>query len=633
MADQVYDVLSTRGAPVTRWQTLALSDAPWLKLIEKPVKGIDAIVTFVDTIAGIATAYANLLAKLATDLTDPEKLGITAAISTIRAMLKDLAGPAGAGVHVIAFDAMPSLDPELTPAINVFGDIDSLLKKPAGKLANVAMGIRGTAGGGGNAGFMGQLTQSLEDDMDTFRPQYDDDAYMAGVLLYFGSETFQDLLTVIAKLATLFSDGKRPGPLDEALKSIPLPNFPAIQNLRTELTPYKTGETKPILTFKLSDMTANFGGRTPEPPFLAVKFAWDSILSYYYTSPYPDENGDAVKFKIKDVVLYGDKAPLPVNDPVELAKRKILTMPFKTFMSFVSVNGFASPGLWYFGASLEVYRVTKMGEAESEDTLAEQVSLAEVVQTSLFIPEDSSGLSRQGPSPNWSAMRPIAIIPALRDITIEIEAFLDQLEKYLGSKSDQIKKYIEAVTTWVNDYIAWIQELTTTLLKLIKALLDWPKSVFAGAHAFAGKGGNSFMVNSIGKALFDTSDTGRPPFDTGTEAVYGIIAVAGSETPGKIQNLMTFFELLFNVKFGENGEVVQSFKEIGNATLDAIASLDVALSSISNEIAIYDDSLQLQEQTDALSTNDTTTGTTTETKKLAFDIQMNPSTYAEGCKC
>jgi hypothetical protein len=163
--------------------------------------------------------------------------------------------------------------------------------------------------------------------------------------------------------------------------------------------------------------------------------------------------------------------------------------------------------------------------------------------------------------------------------------------------------------------------MTTALLNLLQALKDWPDDVFAGVHTFAGKGGNTFMLNSIGQALFDTSDAERPPFDTGTEAVYGIIMVAGSETPGKIESLKTFFENLFNTTFSATGEFAVAGKTVESAIQAAIASIDRVTAETEEEIQLYDNMMPKKPE-------DVVTPATPEP---AFDAQMQPSGFAEGC--
>jgi hypothetical protein len=622
---------NTSGAAIipasTRWASLNL-EAPFIKALEPPLKKIDSLVSTVDTIAGVVKTYLNILSKLSTDLLDPSKMGLKATIAAIRAMLEDISGPQAMGVHVIAFPALPSIDPALTPGLMSFSsnpgdDLNAMLAAPGGKLKNVVLGIRGTAGGGGNAGFLQQLNSSLSDDLDSFRPQYDGDAYMAGMVMYFGSETFNSLVSLMAKLAIIFSDAKKPGPLDESLKSLTLPNFPAIRNLKAELTPQFSGTTEAINQIEVSrGPDALAAGKTTEKPFLGVKVSWDTIPSRYYVSPYPGHDGKRIKFKVKNVVLYGDKAPLPTNDPVELEKKRITSTPFAPYTSYVSAAGFKEPGFWYIGAALEVWGVKTEGATEADDILVDQLPLTmTIAQTSLDIPIDPTGPARQGPSPNWIAIRPLALIPALRDLVLGIEDFLDQLEKFIESKSSELQKYIKAITAWVDDYVTWVQSMTTALLNLLQALKDWPDDVFAGVHTFAGKGGNTFMLNSIGQALFDTSDAERPPFDTGTEAVYGIVMVAGSETPGKIESLKTFFENLFNTTFSATGEFAVAGKTVESAIQAAIASIDRVTAETEEEIQLYDNMMPKKPE-------DVVTPAAPEP---ASDAQMQPSGFAEGC--
>lgn len=611
----------TSDLKTSRWVSIKWGDSDLIRGIQKPVKAVVKIVDTIDIVASLAKTYLNIISKLAVDLLDTEQLALKATIETIRAILEDLTGPNAAAIHAIFFPALPSIDPALTPGLTFFeknpgSDLNSFLSTPTGKLANVALGIRGTAGGGGNAGFMGQLALSLQDEEDSLRPQYDEDAHVAGVLLYFGSKTFNSLLTLIAKLSILFSDTHRPGPIDEALKSLTLPDFPALKNLRADLTIEKTGTTEFAQKIALSDSFSEDAEK--ESPPIAVRFSWDTIPSRYFVSPYPDEKGNKVKYKVTDVIVFGDKAPLPLNDPEVMLTKELYRFDFQPFTSEVGVGRFEEPGLWYFAVALAMHQVT----AEGPETLS-SVSLPlsmTTATTTLYIPDEPYGVPRQGPSPNWhiAGYSPLAMIPGIRDTVLSFESFLDQLEQYNSSKSSEIEQYIEAINAWTQNYISWVQEVAHTVERIITALNNWPIDVFAGCHPFAGKGGNSYMVNEIGKALFDQTDPGRPPFDTGTEAVYGMVLMAGSESAGKIQKFCKLMSMLFNVTFSESGEFTQSGQAAASAIQAAISSIDKVSAQVDAEIAFYDN---MQPGAEASAT----------VALPAFDTQLQPSTEAEGC--
>lgn len=612
----------------SRWASLAIGDAALLKAIEDPINQIQRIISAVDSLATILKTIVETIAKLATEGIDVVKTTVHETISMINAVLEDFTGPAGLGVHVIGIPALPSLEPRLTKALVTFeskpgDDLAEMLSQKVGPLGNVMLGIRGTAGGGGNAGFFQQLNASLDDEEDGFRPQYSSDAYVAGVLFYFGCETFHSLLTLIAKIAVLLSDPYKPGPFSDILNTFSLPNFPALRNFRAEATTCKTGSTE-VLNATRADPTLSklLHLDTDATPLYGVKFSWDPIPSSYVPTPYPGPGGRPLKYKITKVRLFGDTKPLPLNSPLEMDKKSLRNPEneeFQPFRSEIITAPLEEPGHWYFAACLHVQQVLQENPEVLGDPLPDRMTM---VTTTFDIPADPPGVGRQGPSPNWYAVRPTALIPALRDLVLEIKDFLNQLDQFVSSTADDLQKFVEEVSKWITDYIEWAQKLADALLRILDSLKDWPTDVYAGMHPFYGKGGNNLIRNEIGKALFDSSDQGRPAFDTGTEAVYGIMFVVGSETVGKIEKWKNFMKLLFNVEFGENGVFTQTM-DTGGATIQAaIDSIDRALATTNDEIAFLNnmqkDTLGVQEQA--------------VTTPPAFDEQMQPAIESAGCR-
>lgn len=612
----------------SRWASIDIGDSDLLKAIEDPVTQIQRIISALDSFATILKTIIETIAKLTTEGIDVVKTTVHETIEMIRAVLEDFTGPEGLGVHVIGIPALPSLEPRITKALVSFeskpgDDLAGMLSQKVGPLGNVMLGVRGTAGGGGNAGFFHQMNASIDDEEDGFRPQYSDDAYVAGVLFYFGCETFHSLLTLIAKLATLLSDPQKPGPFSDILNTFSLPNFPALRNFKAETTTCNTGSTEVLNDTRADPVLSKLLHLDTEAqPFHGVKFSWDPIPSSYVPTPYPGPDGKPLTYKITKVRLFGDTKPLPLNSPLKM-EEKSLRLPeneeFHPFRSEIITKPLKVPGHWYFAACLHVQQVLQENPEVLGSPLPDRMTM---VTTAFDIPADPPGVGRQGPSPNWYAIRPTALIPAVRDLVLEVEDFLKQLDQFVGSTADDLKKFVDDVSNWITDYIEWAQKLADTILRILDALQGWPVDVYAGMHPFYGKGGNNCIRNEIGKALFDSSDQGRPPFDKGTEAVYGIMFVVGSETVGKIERWKAFMKALFNVEFGENGVFTQIMDTGGSTIQAAIDSIDRVLATTNDEINFLDnmqkDDLGIQEQA--------------VTIPPAFDEQMQPATESAGCR-
>jgi len=102
--------------------------------------------------------------------------------------------------------------------------------------------------------------------------------------------------------------------------------------------------------------------------------------------------------------------------------------------------------------------------------------------------------------------------------------------------------------------------------------------VYIGAYAFVGKGGNNFFVNELGKALNDTNDPNRPPFDQGSEVVTGFVLMAGSATAGKLAAFKTLLDFLFF----SSGSQMESAAAAAYAA--AAASIDTGIEAVQREI-------------------------------------------------
>jgi len=156
----------------------------------------------------------------------------------------------------------------------------------------------------------------------------------------------------------------------------------------------------------------------------------------------------------------------------------------------------------------------------------------------------------------------------MSDLVNRIYQFLDVLERRCDGKASKLQKYIEALKAEVDRYIALAREVTA-LIRQIVDLMTFP-DVYIGAYTFAGKGGNSYLVNAIGRALKDTSDPNRPPFDQGDELVAGFVLMAGAATAGKLTAFSTLLELLFQAEGSRATNYIGAAIDSINAATEAV---------------------------------------------------------------
>ena len=193
---------------------------------------MQAAISAVETIVSITKTVADFIVKFYFELENVNVQILKAAISTLRAAIKDLTETSGAyGLFV----PMHIIDPYSwtgDPQTFYLGNRDTLgfpfLETSTGE----DYISRPEGGSAGNYGFYATVAESLADQQDILRPQFDQDAYVASVVMLFGSDTYMELVLLAKKLMRLF---KLPGvDLDNA--EIPTPRDLTARVVPTPLT-------------------------------------------------------------------------------------------------------------------------------------------------------------------------------------------------------------------------------------------------------------------------------------------------------------------------------------------------------------------------------------------------------------
>lgn len=523
------------------WQSWNLKDSVAIETLNAIEGAISPVTTTLESILNIVKAIAEFVKSLIVDIPDLETAALKAAIETIRAIMQDLVGDAGCyflpvPVRLKNLVAEETLVFDPTPGGAEAADASNLFLPPVG------------GGAAGNYGFMKDVVESLSDANDILRPQFDHDAYVAGMVVVAGAESYLDIIPLIEKLKRLLSGKKKSG----AGEGMASPDFPACRGLQAEIVPSVIGQLQKIQNRKE-------GGGSTHP--YAVKLSWDlpDRIQVY-------RQGDwRYTFTVDKVVVFRSETEFTkYTNPEGLRQtHKLKEFDYDGLLSDFYDDSIELGRTYYYGVG---YAVTGVSELNGEEVNSVEFPASADAVTSIVVPVEINMLPRAGVPPDWTLFpNPLALIPDLAEVVNNVSGFLDSLEKRIDTKSKKFEEYIDALTAEIDRYSRLATSIIGTIQDIVD-LLTFP-DVYIGVYNFAGKGGNGFFVKELGKALQDPSDSDRPPFDRGDEVVTGFVLYAGSATVGKLQAFQKFIEMLVGTAVGTAAHnYAEAMASIGYAT-------------------------------------------------------------------
>jgi len=561
------------GVP-TRWQQAKPSEeSPLVKSLEDLKNTLDPAFTALTALLNLIKGVLEVTVNLLLDFTDANKIAIEEAIDAIRTVIDDLAGEAGC-----YFMAVP-----IIPINKELADTILYPAAPGGSLVETLevldVAVRGNRiGSGGNYGFLSTVADSLIDVNDTFKPTFGEDAHVAGVVVYFGAESYLKTAALVNRLITLFSGpGSKGSGMSESIKGVS--DFPKPKGLRAEIAP----STK---TAAIVDARNNSYAGEGSPSSYAVKLSWDPEVETHVL-PWPNETGTGNEtWKITHVMVFRNTKLIPaVTGWTKLDSLKIKEYEFDDWEHEFYDEGIELGNTYYYAVGYKMAEVLQEAGGGFSEVVTDERQPFNISITAITLPLEIDILPRGGTPPDWSVMSsPLSLVPAISHIVRRVHATLDTLEKTVDDKNKKMRRYIKNLEAEINRYIDWMQEIVSTTEAIIDSL-NWT-GVYAGATGFSGKGGNGFMLSSLGTALNDQSDPNRPPFDKGTEAVCGFILYAGSSTAGGIEKFIQQVEFLFGVSLGTVNTAWEDGKSAWNKAAETI---DVAVEEITQQICLSDD--------------------------------------------
>ena len=543
---------------------------------------MQAAISAVETIVSITKTVADFIVKFYFELENVNVQILKAAISTLRAAIKDLTETSGAyGLFV----PMHIIDPYSwtgDPQTFYLGNRDTLgfpfLETSTGE-DHIS---RPEGGSAGNYGFYATVAESLADQQDILRPQFDQDAYVASVVMLFGSDTYMELVLLAKKLMRLF---KLPGvDLDNA--EIPTPRDLTARVVPTPLT----GEA-------IIDQQFVGSGDFSTKPY-SVRLEWREDPKDWFLAAY----GNA-RFEIREFVVNRWKDGEYTKEQIlagAAPDTKILQTEYNRVGLVIDREIEAGNVYWYsVGYLIDILD-------EDGNVTTSYTSPLDINAVRINVPATIELGPRHGVPPDWYAAPLLSFIPGLRDAVAWLISWLDEIEAGLTTGKDEIEEFLDFLQREINRYSRMANEITATLSEIIDAFTL--PNAYAGMWVMKpGKGGNQYFLKQLGEAMFNADD--RPPFDKGTEAVTGVVLYVGSATAGKIERFISAVELLF-------GGFLSSTQ---NTLKDAVDSLHALDEQLDREICLTQGLIQKECDGTAAST------------ALAIGKDLRPSVESADC--
>jgi len=380
---------------------------------------------------------------------------------------------------------------------------------------------------GGNYGFYSTIVESLYDQGDKNRPQFDNpDDYVGGMVWVMGTalDPF-GLLDDIWRLLGLFLN---------LFKTVSTPTVPVPTGLTAQAIAYPS-DAKQKASFLLEwDL----------PPFPITTLPdLGGVRSYPTRYAIIGVKNDPTAMSAQNVVQLFGTRKLTKGMQTASGNAKVLEEntwdPLKVAYIVRDVPAVQNDSFIFFIA----WKVTVEGDENSDYKGSKELDYWDLSNAAYVVPYPT--LPRSTP-PDWIRTPSVAeIFPEfgylLRLMMAQIEKLLDKLM----SPAELLKQYIAMLRREVERYGALVNAILEQLKKIAE-LLNLPKNV-GGIYVrkFYGKGGNQFFLNDLATSLAPGFPN-APPYTRGDEYVTGVVWLAGGPNP-QVQAVMSILDMFFPV--------------------------------------------------------------------------------------
>jgi len=334
---------------------------------------------------------------------------------------------------------------------------------------------------GANATFVNTVISSLYDELDIYRPQYPENYYVGGVIVYAGASTYAELIPLLRTLKELFSgNGKR-------LAQVFPPQFPGIKNLKA---------VSVVI---------------PTSGLMGVQLSWDYVPKITL---------------LKDNTIEIAEIGIERLGPADLTAKEITR--FKYDGTTLYFDGDVEPSKTY------VYTVTLYTKDGNRLTSG-------YTKITLPVQEEFVFHTDAGSPPNWYAAPGLLyLLPEVAKLLFGIRTRIEDIERALKDDPfEKYKKYIEILEARTEDYLQDIQEKNAFIQKLLK-LLSLPSGIFLGAYPFVKSGG----VLGIREAVVEAFSTENSPPLSADAITTGVVFVTGAPDSETVTRAVEAYKIL-----------------------------------------------------------------------------------------
>jgi hypothetical protein len=560
----------TEGAGKWKKFELKIPEIP----VDKFIEVIDKIKEFIDIIAKILDTLLSIAALFLDPLTQAIKSILEAIKELIESFLEDMGGYAlyvPFRKHFMTnFLGFGDLTPTAAVDAGIWGGPENITDNTTDPAVREFL-VNINRYNGGNVGFYKTVMESLSDEGDINRPQFDsENDWVGGMVIVMGSA--YDPFAFLDDLWRLFGLFKFPE--DYASTKLPRP-----KNLKARaVTKVLGGKFSTLLTWDAVEnpltRIEDLGGAYFYPVRFAIircknrvrAMAASNIIELVGSRELSEgltyDNGNTVVIK---------EDSLNVLD-TSYKDKNIEAKPDDVFYYAIAWK------LKAFNSDLK-----DVPDISGEGVDYDYWYLSNVVQV---IPYPT--LPASSP-PDWVRTPSVAsLVPPLADfLRTFMMYFEDFIDKLLGI-SDLLAQYVQFLKDEVARYEAIVQRILDEIKQLTE-MLSFSPSVGVYMRTFKGVGGNRFFLNDLLKS-FTLEDA--PPFTKGDEYVAGLVLMTGGNKP-TVETYTGALKLLFG---GEGSQ------------------LDVLVEQLQQQIEVleeieFDESLQPTVKT---------------TQDTAFDVSMCP---------
>lgn len=512
-----------------RWSSFSV-EAPFPAILPTLVKPLEEVIGAARTAVDAALPLLEIIAALQGLQSSPFVVGFEAFIKLFEGLLADMTSIASC--HMLSVPVLRWVVEPTGPPTIPLQHLDQL-----GILNQVLAAPDETFGGGGNYGLYRVIIESLFDPGDFSRPQFSDDAYVAGALFVYGSDNVLEAL-LSAMLLNNILGASIPWPTHN--HAIPVPQDVRVTVIGT--VDFTRERKAPWLQYRPQQE------RRAEAPPYGVSVKWERpprIRTHY---------GWGFKYEAKSWhVFVKEGSPIEAGENVrqyEVGTRNFRWNLLDDGRSAV-ISGLDPEKTYYVSVGYTVvgtYQVAGLGvNSPSEEKSATYPPyMLSMLSDQLRVRWDESAAGRgsrsaTGTPPDWVALKhPLNAFPQFQQLLKEASAGAQQLREMFAGQQQELSVLGRALA----DKIAAADALVAHLEAQITRLQETFSVLSAGLWwaPFAGQGGLAFLTKTVGELLLVAPD--KPPFTKGNEAVGALMFVAGAETPGALANFRAAFDAI-----------------------------------------------------------------------------------------